>query len=52
METTLLDTALTTAVIWEWHAEDPVVEIKLLKERNFALANFLYFLFSFRRLCL
>src|SRR5580704_2510413 len=39
--------ALATAAVWEWRHPDPVVEIKLLRERNFALANVLYFLFSF-----
>lgn|ERR1700694_2996134 len=33
--------------IWGiWH-HDPVVEIKLMKERNFALASILYFIFGF-----
>ena len=39
--------ALLTAVIWELYQPDPVVEIRLLKERNFALANSFYFLFGF-----
>jgi DHA2 family multidrug resistance protein len=39
--------ALTVAAVWEWRHPDPVVEIQLLRERNFALANVLYFLFSF-----
>src|ERR1700693_1893343 len=39
--------ALLTAVIWELRQPDPVVEIRLLKERNFALANSFYFLFGF-----
>jgi MFS transporter, DHA2 family, multidrug resistance protein len=34
-------------VIWELRHPDPVVEIALLKERNFALANTFYFLFGF-----
>jgi DHA2 family multidrug resistance protein len=40
-------TALVTAVIYEWRHHDPVVEIQLFKERNFALANALYFGFFF-----
>jgi DHA2 family multidrug resistance protein len=40
-------TALVATVIYEWRHHDPVVEIKLFKERNFALANFLYFIFGF-----
>ena len=39
--------ALATAVVWEWRNPDPVVELKLLKERNFALASAFYFLFGF-----
>jgi MFS transporter, DHA2 family, multidrug resistance protein len=39
--------ALVFAIIWELHHPDPVVEIALLKERNFALANAYYFLFGF-----
>jgi MFS transporter, DHA2 family, multidrug resistance protein len=39
--------ALVVAVIWEWRHPDPVVEIRLLGERNFAIANFFYFLFGF-----
>jgi DHA2 family multidrug resistance protein len=39
--------ALIVAVFWEWNHPDPVVEIRLLGERNFAIANFYYFLFGF-----
>jgi DHA2 family multidrug resistance protein len=39
--------ALVTAIIWELRQPDPVVEIRLLKERNFTLANSFYFLFGF-----
>ena len=39
--------ALVVAVVWELHHPDPVVELSLLKERNFALANSFYFLFGF-----
>jgi len=38
---------LLLAAIWEWRHHDPVVEIKLLRERNFALSNIFYFLFGF-----
>lgn len=40
-------TALFIAAVWEWRHPDPVVELRLLGERNFALANFFYFLFGF-----
>ena len=39
--------ALIAAVFWEWHHPDPVVEIRLLADWNFAIANFYYFLFGF-----
>jgi len=39
--------ALVFAIFWEWHHPDPVVEIRLLADRNFALANIFYFLFGF-----
>src|SRR5271165_2464572 len=39
--------ALVAAVIWELRQQDPVVELALLKERNFALSNVFYFLFGF-----
>lgn len=39
--------ALVFALVWELRHPDPVVEISLLKDRNFALANAFYFLFGF-----
>jgi len=39
--------ALIAAAFWEWNHHDPVVEIRLLADRNFAIANFFYFLFGF-----
>jgi DHA2 family multidrug resistance protein len=39
--------ALAIAILWELQHSDPVVELRLLKERNFALANAFYFLFGF-----
>jgi len=39
--------ALLFAIVWEWRHPDPVVEIRLLADRNFALANVFYFLFGF-----
>ena len=39
--------ALVFAIIWELLHPDPVVEIGLLKERKFAIANAYYFLFGF-----
>lgn len=31
--------ALISFVLWEWHAEHPVVDLRLFKTRNFATAN-------------
>ena len=39
--------SLIAAAVREWRHHDPVVEIQLFKERNFALANILYFSFFF-----
>jgi MFS transporter, DHA2 family, multidrug resistance protein len=44
---TIAVVALLIAAIWEWRHPDPVVEIRLLADRNFAIANFYYFLFGF-----
>lgn len=38
---------LITAAIYEWRHHDPVVEIRLFQERNFAISNILYFIFGF-----
>ena len=39
--------AIAIAIWWEWRQPDPVVELTLLRERNFAIANVYYFLFAF-----
>jgi DHA2 family multidrug resistance protein len=39
--------ALIAAIFWEWRHPDPVVEIRLLADRNFAIANVYYFVFGF-----
>src|SRR6202790_4661574 len=39
--------AIIAAVFWEWRHPDPVGEIRLLADRNFAIANFFFFLFGF-----
>ncbi len=38
---------LAFAIWWELRAPDPVVELGLLRERNFAISNVFYFLFGF-----
>ena len=37
---------LGTAIIWELNQNDPVIALRLLRSRNFALANFFYFVFG------
>lgn len=39
--------ALAAGLWWEWRHPDPVVEIRLLQDRNFALAAVFYTLFGF-----
>src|SRR5258708_26921723 len=39
--------ALVIALVWELHHPDPVVEVGLLKERNFAISSVFYFIFGF-----
>jgi DHA2 family multidrug resistance protein len=39
--------AIAIAIWWEWRHDDPVVELTLLRECNFAIANVYYFLFAF-----
>jgi len=38
---------LTAAVFWEWNQKDPVIDLRMLKVRNFAIACTFYFLFGF-----
>jgi MFS transporter, DHA2 family, multidrug resistance protein len=38
---------LTAAVVWELHHPDPVIDFRMLKVRNFAIANVFYFVFGF-----
>src|SRR6202043_2753046 len=40
-------TALVVAVVWQLHPTDPVVDLTLLGNRNFAFASALFFLFGF-----
>ena len=40
-------TCLTAAIFWELHVPDPIIDLRLLKVRNFAIANFFYFVFGF-----
>jgi MFS transporter, DHA2 family, multidrug resistance protein len=44
---TIAVVAIAIAIWWEWRHDDPVVELTLLRERNFAIANVYYFLFAF-----
>jgi MFS transporter, DHA2 family, multidrug resistance protein len=44
---TISSIALVLAVWWEWRNRDPVVELRLLRDRNFGIACAMYFLFGF-----
>lgn len=39
--------SLVTAVVWELKQKEPVIEFRLLRIRNFAIANLFYFVFGF-----
>jgi MFS transporter, DHA2 family, multidrug resistance protein len=39
-------TCLVAAVWWELHTPDPIIDFRLLKVRNFAIANTFYFIFG------
>ncbi|HVX85071.1 MAG TPA: DHA2 family efflux MFS transporter permease subunit [Phycisphaerae bacterium] len=39
--------ALISAVVWELSVKDPIVELRLLKNRNFAIANILMLILGF-----
>jgi DHA2 family multidrug resistance protein len=36
---TIAAVALVTFVVWEWRQEHPVVEVRLFRDRNFAISN-------------
>ncbi len=38
---------LVAAVVWELKQDDPVIEFRLLRIRNFAISNLFYFIFGF-----
>src|ERR1041385_8964129 len=39
--------ALIFAIFWEWYHKDPVVDLHLFKDRNFASANLMMFMLGF-----
>jgi MFS transporter, DHA2 family, multidrug resistance protein len=39
--------AIVIAIWWEWRQREPVVELILLRDRNFALSAIYYFIFAF-----
>ncbi len=40
-------TCLAAAVFWELNQKDPIIDFRMLKVRNFAIANVFYFVFGF-----
>ena len=39
--------SLATVVFWEWRQKEPVVDLRLLRDRNFGLATFSMFMLGF-----
>jgi len=39
--------ALITSVIWEWHRERPIVDVRMFREPTFAISNFMLFILGF-----
>jgi DHA2 family multidrug resistance protein len=40
-------TCIATAIFWELRQDDPVIQLRLLKSRNFAISSVFYFVFGF-----
>ena len=39
--------SLVAVVFWEWNHKDPIIDLKLFKERSFAIGNLLMFMVGF-----
>jgi DHA2 family multidrug resistance protein len=39
--------SLVAVVFWEWNHKDPIIDLKLFKERSFAIGNMLMFMVGF-----
>ncbi len=39
--------SLIFVIFWEWHHKDPIIDLHLFRQRNFATANFLMFMLGF-----
>jgi MFS transporter, DHA2 family, multidrug resistance protein len=39
--------ALVTVIFWEWHHEHPIIDLKLFRDRSFAVANAMMFMLGF-----
>ena len=39
--------SLVAVVIWEWNHKDPIIDLRLFKERSFAVGNLLMFMVGF-----
>jgi DHA2 family multidrug resistance protein len=39
--------ALFAAIFWEWHHEHPIIDLKLFRERSFAVSNAMMFIVGF-----
>ena len=39
-------TCISGAIFWKLHHADPIIDLRLLKVRNFAISNIFYFVFG------
>jgi MFS transporter, DHA2 family, multidrug resistance protein len=39
--------ALITVVFWEWHVKNPIIDLKLFRDRSFAIGNSMMFMLGF-----
>ncbi len=39
--------ALIAVVFWEWHVKNPIIDLKLFRDRSFAIANSMMFMLGF-----
>src|SRR6185437_10408415 len=40
-------TALVGVIFWEWHHKDPIIDLKLFRDRSFAIGNSMMFMLGF-----
>src|SRR5580692_331691 len=45
--TVVAATALVAAVVWEWKTEHPIIDLRLFRDRSFAIGNSMMFMLGF-----